>query len=475
MPARTVETPPAAPPDLAAGLGAIRRELDIPEEFPPEVTAAAEGAAATVRLPELDRTDLELLTIDPEGSRDLDQALHIASLDSGFLVSYAIADPAAFLTPGDSVDIEARRRGSTLYAPDRRIPLHPPVLSEGAASLLPGRLRPAVLWSLRLDHRGRMLSAEVIRARVRSREQLSYAAAQAELDSGSARPVLRLLAEVGRWREQREIDRGGVSLRLPEQEVDTTTRPWSLTLRAPLPVEGWNAQISLLTGMAAAHLMLYGQVGILRTLPPADAGSLRQVHAVARALHIPWPAEVDYPDFVRSLDPARPDHAAMLNACTATFRGAGYSAFNGGLPELAEHAALAIDYAHVTAPLRRRVDRYATEICLALCADTPVPAWVLSALDALPKEMAAVERRAKSYGRAVLDLVEAFLLRDRVGEVFRGTVIEVDSEQVSGTVMLAAPPVAGPVRGVDLPLGRETAVRLTAADPERRRVQFELA
>jgi len=336
-------------------------------------------------------------------------------------------------------------------------------------------VRPAVLWTLRLDAHGRMQDAEVSRARVRSREQLSYAAAQAELDRGDPRPTLALLAEVGRWRHSREVDRGGVSLQLPEQEVDTTTRPWSLRFRAPLPVEGWNAQISLLTGMAAAHLMLYGQVGILRTMPPADERALHRLRSAAKALRIPWPPELDYPDFVRSLDPGRPDHAAMLNACTVTFRGAGYTAFSGSIPEQAEHAALAIDYAHVTAPLRRRVDRYATEICLALCADHPVPGWVISALDALSEEMAAAERRAKAYERAVVDLVEVFLLRDRVGEVFSGVVVDVDGDRPQGTVMLAEPVVAARVRGEHLPLGREASVRLFSADPEQGRVEFERA
>ena len=183
-----------------------------------------------------------------------------------------------------------------------------------------------------------MTDAEVVRALVRSIEQLSYVQAQAEIDGDSPRETLALLAEVGPWREQRERDRGGVSLQIPEQEIVPDEpwpdgRPtWQLAYRGLLPVEGWNAQISLLTGMAAAHIMLYGQMGILRTMPPADHGSLRRLHQTAKALGIAWPAELDYPEFVRSLDPYKPDEAAMLNACTTLFRGAGYQAFSGGVP-----------------------------------------------------------------------------------------------------------------------------------------------
>src|SRR3954447_2896045 len=475
MPAVKVDLPSEVPSGLATGLARIRTELAVPAEFDPDVRAAAAQAAAAPRLPELDRTDLALITLDPPDSLDLDQALHIGRTGDGFVVSYAIADVAAFVTAGDPVDLEAHRRGLTLYAPDQRTPLHPPELSEGAASLLPDQIRPALLWTMQLDAHGRMTDAEVVRARVRSRERLDYPQAQAEIDGGSPRETLALLQEVGRWREQRERERGGVSLPLPEQAVLPAEGGWRLEFRAPLPVEGWNAQISLLTGMAAAHLMIYGQVGILRTMPPADVAALRRLRQTAKGLHISWPAELDYPEFVRSLDPARPADAAMLNACAHLFRGAGYQAFSCAIPGDAEHAALAIDYAHCTAPLRRLVDRYAGEICLALCAGVAVPLWVLEALDALPREMAAADRRAKRYERAVLDLVEVALLAPRVGEVFPGTVIEVDEKKERGTVLVADPAVEAQVSGHGLPLGQKIQVRLTAADFDRGSVAFEMA
>src|SRR5829696_5550352 len=76
---------------------------------------------------------------------------------------------------------------------DRRTPLHPPVLSEGAASLLPNEVRPALLWTIMLDHRGQTVAAEVARGLVPSRAQLSYDDAQAEIDGGSPRETLALL------------------------------------------------------------------------------------------------------------------------------------------------------------------------------------------------------------------------------------------------------------------------------------------
>jgi exoribonuclease R len=476
MPVRKVGLSKVVPDDLAKGLTSIRAALEVPEDFPADVVAAAEQAAAAPRLPDLDRTDIELITIDPPGSRDLDQALHIAKdAGGGFVVSYAIADVAAFVTPDDPVDREAHRRGLTLYAPDRRTPLHPPVLSEGATSLLPDQVRPALLWTIKLDAKGRTTDAGVVRARVRSRAQLSYPEAQAEIDSGPGRESLVLLKQVGEWREQRERDRGGVSLQIPEQEIESNDDGWTLDYRAPLPVEGWNAQISLLTGMAAAHIMLYGQVGILRTMPPADHRSLRRLHQTAKALHIRWPAELDYPEFVRSLDPHRAREAAMLNACTVLFRGAGYRSFSGGVPDDAEHAALASDYAHTTAPLRRLVDRYAGEICVALCADRPVPDWVLRVLNGLPEEMALADHRAKKYERSIIDLMEVCLLARRVGETFTGTVIETEPDHKRGVVMIKDPAVEARVVGDGLPLGHEVTVRLASADFAKGAVDFALA
>jgi len=476
MPARKLGLPPVVPKELAEGLAAIRASAEVPSDFPAEVESAAERAAAEPRLPDLDRTDLELITIDPAGSRDLDQALHISRGPSGeFVVSYAIADLAAFVRAGDPVDREAHRRGTTLYAPDHRTPLHPSVLSEGAASLLPNEVRPALLWTITLDHRGQMLSAEVVRAKVHSRAQLSYDEAQQEIDASTPRQTLMLLKLVGQWREIQERDRGGVSLKIPQQEIQRHGNSWTLRFRAPHPVEAWNAQISLLTGMAAAHIMLYGQVGIVRTMPPADAYSLGRLRQIAKALRIVWPAEMHYPDFIRILNPARPDQAAMLNAATLLFRGAGYRSFSGGIPEDVDHAALASDYAHTTAPLRRLVDRYAGEICVALCADQPVPGWVFHALDDLPEQMAFAERRAKKYERAIIDLLEVYLLADRVGQTFTGTLIEVNRDKQHGTVLIEEPAVEGRVIGDQLRLGQEVVVRLTSADYAKGAVAFEVA
>lgn len=475
MPSRVVQLAPGRVPDpIARQVEALRRRLDLPDGFDPAILAEAEESARNPRLPALDRTDIEVVTIDPPGSRDLDQAVHVARAGTGYAVTYAIADVAAFVTPGGKLDAETCRRGQTYYAPHVRIPLHPPALSEQAASLLAdGHPRPAVVWTIELDADGLVTGQDVRRAMVRSRAQLDYAGVQRDLDAGTASESLTLLREVGKLRQQVEIDRGGVSLDLPEQDVVADDGGWRLEFRSPLPVEGWNAQISLLTGGVAASMMLGAAVGIVRTLPPAQQAAVDTLRHVAKGLRIRWPGSLSYPEFVRSLDVSQPTHLAMMTACTSLFRGAGYEAFHGTVPEPTPvHAALAMPYAHVTAPLRRLVDRFGSEVCLATCAGTPVPQWTVEALDALPHLMGASDQKAKSYERGIVNLVEALVLSTRVGEVFGATVVSLTKDHTA-IVQFADPAVEASIPADGLTLGAQIRVRLVTADPDGPVVTFE--
>jgi exoribonuclease R len=228
--------------------------------------------------------------------------------------------------------------------------------------------------------------------------------------------------------------------------------------------------------MAAASLMVYAGVGLLRTLPPPDGRDVQRLHRTANALGIEWPAEHHYPDFIRSLDPTLPNHAAMVVACTRLLRGSGYVGFNGATPDQPEHSALASEYAHVTAPLRRLADRYAGEVCVALCAGDEVPAWVLEKLDVLPRTMQSADHRAHQYENAVLALVEAAVLHPHVGEEFTGVVVQVDDgDPRRGDIVVQEPAIEAQVSsGEPLPLGSHVRARLVEADVSTRSVRFEV-
>ena len=478
MATRVLKAVGASAAELREGIAAIQREQRVAPEFPAEVEKAAERAVGrkTRSVQARDLTDLEFVTIDPVGALDLDQAMHLEADGDGYAVHYAIADVMAFIEPGDAVDVEAHRRGETLYGADSKIPLHPQVLSEGAASLLPDEERPAFVWTIRLDAAGVTRAATVERARVRSRQRLDYESVQREINSAPAGSTLALLKTVGGLRIAQEAERGGVSLPMPAQEIDMEDDRWRLEYREMLPVESWNAQISLLTGFAAASIMIKGQVGILRTLPPAPEDAVKRLRRTARALGIDWPRTQSHTDFIRSLDPSHPAEAAMVVACTSLLRGAGYAVFDGHLPDQTEHAALASTYAHVTAPLRRLVDRYGLEVCAALCAGERVPKWVLDRLPDLPEIMRESGRKAHAYENAMLNLVEAETLKSRVGEQFEGVITELDhDDERKGTLMIREPAVEAVVSSqAPLPVGEDVTVTLSAADPATRTVHFTL-
>ncbi|SEE62171.1 RNB domain-containing ribonuclease [Ruania alba] len=468
----------------------VRAEQEVPGAFSDAALAEASEAASTPVTHAEDLTDLPFLTIDPPGAKDLDQAMHISRTSGGYLVRYAIADPASFVTPGGALDGELADRGVTFYGPDGSITLHPEAISEGAASLLAGESRPACVWSIELDAEGAVVQAGVRRAQVRSREQLTYEQAAERIeqspDGGPSEQedTLTLLREVGRLRIAQERARGGASLAIAEQEVEVDDGGYRLVQRSSLAVEEWNAQISLLTGIVAAGLMRQARVGVLRTLEPARRRDIARVRRAAHGLGIEWPDGVAYGEVLAGLDSAEPAHAAFLQEATSLFRGAGYLTFDGDLPPDSPHSAIASEYAHVTAPLRRLVDRYGLEICLAATAGTDVPDWVRAALADLPSIMGRAGQRSSAYERACLDVIEAVLFQGRVGQELDGVIVEIDGgdsddeggeRQQRGTVVIADPAVRARVTGADLPLGERVRVRVNSVDVDEREVTFTLA
>ncbi|WP_309615545.1 RNB domain-containing ribonuclease, partial [Salinibacterium sp.] len=446
---------------------AIRDDLEVSAGFSSDVEAEAAATVAAASLPTDDQSAVEFVTIDPEGATDLDQAVHLSRRGEGYLVRYAIAEVPAFVTPGGAVDTEARRRGQTLYAPDGRIPLHPTVISEGAASLLEGQRRGAFVWSFELDAAANVTATTLARAQVRSRHQYSYAEVQALIDDGTAVDSLLLLREVGVKRIQLERERGGASLNRPDEEVEFVAGQYVLVRRSPLPVEEWNAQISLMTGMAAAAIMIKGGIGILRTMPAPETETLENFRRQVAALGCPWPVTQPYGEYLRSIDRDDPRGLAAIHAAASLFRGAGYTAFDGEVPEGLVQAAVAAPYAHTTAPLRRLVDRFVLITCEALVAGTPVPSWVREALPTLPKLMSRADSVASGLDRASVDAIEAALLAARVGETFDAVVISVRNggggSQPSGIIQLTDPVVTARVEGAVV-AGESIRVMLESAD-----------
>lgn len=453
---------------ISVALRAVREELELPVGFPPAVEAEAQHVADALVLPDLDGTDIPFVTIDPEGSRDLDQALCLERADDGYTVFYAIADVPLVVEPGGAIDAEARLRGQTLYAPDGSIPLHPKVLSEGAASLLPHEERSAFVWRFTLDAAGAVTETTLQRMRVCSRAQLSYPEAQHRIDRGDEH--LSLLREIGELRIAQEAARGGASLDLPDEEITLHHGEWHIERRAMLPVEQWNAQISLMTGMAAADLQLSARRGILRTMPRPSEHDMRDFQTASTQLGVAWLAGETYGAYLRRLDRTSPVTLAILNAARRLFRGAGYHVLDGSeVPADVVQAAIGAPYAHTTAPLRRLVDRYVLVHCEAIANGREIPEWASRGLAGLPEIMQQSGGLASRLERESLAVVMTAVLAPRIGSEFDAVVLEARDQ--GARIELVEPPVEASVK-TDASAGTRVRVRLEGIDEQKRTASF---
>jgi exoribonuclease R len=456
-PTRIVRPAHDAPDVLRRDFARIRAEFKLPERFPDEVLDEAERAASKPweRAGRVDLRDREFVTIDPPGSMDLDQAMLLERAGDGYVVNYAIADVGAIVPPGGAIEAEAWVRGQTVYLPDMRVSLYPPSISEGAASLLPDQERPALVYVIELDGEGRQRAARVDRAVVRSHRRLAY-----------GEGTIPMLQEIGERRIALARERGAVSLDAPAQEVvaDPAERyGYRLELEQRRPDEDWNAEISLLAGMAAAGMMGSRGVGLLRTMGGTDAYRVDRLRAAARPLGVAWPDDETFEDFAMRLDPAVPREAALIEEARDAMGHAGYRYFEGSMPADAVHAGIAAHYAHTTAPLRRLADRYVLDL-VAGGGDR-------EALQKLPEVMAEAGGRSARVEAAVVDDMEARLLEERVGEVFAAVVMENDRR---GTVIrIADPPVRARMHADPQPTpGDAVQAQLVRADPVSRSLEF---
>ena len=444
----------------------IAREFDVRTTFSPEFHAEAAQLEDRFSHLRIDARSVPLVTIDPVGSKDLDQAVHIEARDGGgYVVRYAIADVAAFVDPDSAVAKESLERGQTIYLPDEPARLHPEELSEGSASLLPDVDRPAVLWTFELDERGEVDSAHVERALVRSVARLDYEGVHQDMQAGSVHPSIALLEEVGQLRQQSSLRRHAINLRLPSVRVVGDGDTFELVIEPRHPIMDYNSEISLLTGMVAGRMMVDAGVGFLRTLGPADEDGEAEFRREARNLG--YEVAGDIGEFLAGVDADTPRGMAVMREAQKLLRGSGYVDLSEKQAEV--HAGIGGFYSHVTAPLRRLIDRYATEVCLAICAGEDVPEWVERDAPRVIKTMGRSSQLANTVEKACLHLTEATVLEPWVGHNFDGVTLK--SGDDAARVFIVDPPVLAPSAGAPEE-GEETKFSLVRADPAAREVGF---
>jgi exoribonuclease R len=458
---RTIRDPDCL---LIDGLAAIREQYQLPQAFPPGAEAEAEQASRRSLDGHGDRTALPFVTLDPASSRDLDQAFAIEQSGNDLLLHYAIADVGWFVADGGAMDVEAWLRGTSQYFPDGKVPLYPPVLSEGAASLLPDGERPAIIFTVRIDPAGQSKLESAERARIRSRGKLAYETVRdEELPPGFADLAGRIAAA--------ERARGAARVEPPEQEVVLEDGCYRLQLRPQSPAEEKNAALSLATNLAVAEVLFQARTGLFRTMAEPQDWGIRRLRLTAKALGVSWPKTESLQMLEQRLRPEGPAEAAMMLAIRRASPGAGYQPFREG--DKPWHSAVAATYAHATAPLRRLADRYVVEAALAVANGRAVPEPIQAAFERLPEVMQKADGLAGQIARAVIDLAEAVTLQGREGEQFDAVVT--DEDQRGARIQLCAPPVVARLKTRELSPGDKIRVRLDSADPVKRSVSFSVS
>jgi exoribonuclease R len=450
---------------LADGLANIRSQFKVPLVFPADVLAAAERASKRTPTEHVDRTDMPFVTLDPASSTDLDQAFAIDRSGADLILHYAIADVAWFVDDGDVIDQEAWKRGTTLYLPDGKAGLYPPVLSEKAASLLPAGPRPAIIFSVRVSNDGAVRLDSAERAIIQSRAKLAYSSVgDADLPKYFTAFASRIQAA--------ELRRGAARVDPPEQEVSATgDGHFELCFRPRLQSEARNAAMSLAANMAIADALQAHETGLFRVMAAPDDAAIARLRLTARAFGLQWPAQITLAQFSQTLDANEAQQAAFMLAVRRAGKAAAYVPYCEGVTPW--HSAMSATYAHATAPLRRLADRYVVRATLAVANGQAVPTVVTEAFPKLPGVMARAGAIGGQIERAVIDLAEAVMLQSNVGQIFSAIVTDVDDR--GAQIQLQDLPIVSRVNAVNIKPGDVLKVKLTAVSSEKRLISFVLA
>jgi len=352
---------PASAPGI--DMLSIIRKYHLPTEFPMDVLDQAKGIPETVDARQFEgREDLRgefIVTIDPDDARDFDDAIQVEKIGSGWRLGVHIADVAAYVEPDSPLDREARRRGNSVYLPDRVIPMLPERLSNGVCSLKPGVDRLTHSVFIQFDKRGSAKSAQFTRSVIRSAHRLTYKQAYTILTAPPADQLgerLHLAWELAAVLRKKRFEHGALDLDFPEVKVwvDKDGRPVKLER-----VENDESH------QLIEEFMLVANEAVARELKK------RAIPTVYRIHENPDPEKLgEYREFVLGFDYRVGDltHRAELQRLVASFRGkpeeqalkvallkslkrARYS------PQPLGHYGLAkANYLHFTSPIRRYAD-----------------------------------------------------------------------------------------------------------------------
>ena len=407
----------------------------IPNHFTEETLAEAE-LAAKLPLSEEKREDLRhlpIVAIDPVDARDHDDAIW-AEPDGqgGFRALVAIADVSYFVRPGSEVDREARKRGNSVYFPDRVVSMLPEVLSADVCSLRAGEVRAAMACHLTIDAGGRVTDSRFTRATVRISEVIAYEDAQGRIDAGEAAENLQNLWSCWAALAKARNDRDPLALELPERRVvlDEQGRITHIALREPLDAHRVVEDFMIAANVAAAKaLESKASPVVYRIHEPPGREKLVALKDYLATFDMKLAlGQVITPGlFNRMLKDISDENekALIMEAVLRSQTQAYYGPKNAG------HFGLSLgSYAHFTSPIRRYADLLVHRALVdAFHLEQPAPKGKLLATSGLSdrdrddlgkvsEAISQAERRAMAAERETIDRYVAAWLSARVGEVF---------------------------------------------------------
>jgi len=486
----------------------------LPFEFPAAVAAEAEAYGSRIPQDAIagreDLRDIELVTIDGEDARDYDDAVYCErTRGGGWRVIVAIADVGHYVRPGSALDAEARERGTSVYFPNRVIPMLPEALSNGLCSLVPHEDRLCLCCELRVNDAGHITRSRFFAGVMRSAARLTYREVGEFLarPEGRHEPRLealreRLLALHGVYRSftRERAGRGALELDTPELKLkfDEQGRVAALVEYPRNDAHRLIEECMIAANIAAARFLDRHKVPTLyrvHGLPEIDRLETLRQFLREFGLWLP-PAEEVKPEHLRDLLAKIGDRPDALLISTAVIRSMPQAVYQ---PGNIGHFGLALEhYAHFTSPIRRYPDLVVHRgIRQVLQGGDPqlLVDWH-GAFPVLGQDCSFRERRADEATRGAVAWLKCYYMQERVGEEFDGIVsgvvdfglfVQLDGLQVDGLVHVSSLGqdyftrdrsgyrIVGRSSGRVFKLGDRLRVRVTNVSLDDRRVDFELA
>src|SRR5215470_3375519 len=417
----------------------IIKKFGLPAAFPKDVEDAA--AALPDALSEKDfigRDDFRkrnTITIDPKTARDFDDAIDVEVLPNGtYQLAVHIADVSHFVAAGSEIDIEARCRGTSVYFPDRVIPMLPEKISNHLCSLNPKVDHLAMSVMMHLSRTGEVLDYSFHKSIIHSKERMTYEDVQEILNGNamvgrrfqSVATHIQTIARLADIIQKRCQQRGAIDFDLPEP---------MLTYNEEGAVSGITKTVRLFSHRIVEEFMILANEVVARHLEENDVPSLYRVHEEPDPAKVADFAEIvagfglkfepkkarpiDFQKFISSIE-GRPEERLLSYLMLRSFKQARYSEENIG------HFGLASDaYTHFTSPIRRYPDLVVHRILKASMARRTEPAVPHAQLEAIANESSERERLADQAERELFDWKKMLLMEQHLGDTFDAIIIGV--------------------------------------------------